>query len=329
MIRLSAFALILLAASLSLFDLAGGVDTQPKTQRRIGVLLVGPSFESKEAQAFRQGLGDAGYTEGRDVAIEWRYASGDYAKVPELVTDLIQRNVEVIVVDSAAGARAAKQATSRIPIVMSAVGDPVGEGLVSSIAHPEGNVTGLSLMSRELTTKRLELLREVAPRAKRVAILWNPDVTFHAAAVQELKAAAPGMSIELKAVAAHGPADFGVAFSAVERERAQAMYVLENAAFSNHRAELLEFVNSAQIPAIYGVRSFVTAGGLMSYGANLSDLFRRSAKYVDKILKGAKPGDLPIEQPTKFELVVNLRTARVLGITIPASVLVQADEVIR
>jgi putative ABC transport system substrate-binding protein len=296
---------------------------------RIGVLLGALSPERTEAQAFRQGLLDAGYVEGRDVVIEWRTATGDYHQIPELAADLVQRKVDVIVVVSTPAAQAVKRATSTIPIVMANVGDPVGSGLVTSLAHPGGNVTGLSTMTADLTAKRLQLLKEAVPRLTRVAVLWNPGTPFHTGVIEQLKAVAPSLSIELNFVTARTPEEFGPAFSAVSRAHARALYVLDDAFFFNHRTMLVKVASKARQPAIYGFRLFVDEGGLMSYGANLRDLYRRSAGYVDKILRGAKPGDLPIEQPTKFELVVNLKTAKALGITIPQSILLRADEVIR
>ena len=323
-------ALVALAACLGPFGLASAADAQqPASPRRIGVLLVGFSPESKEAQAFRQGLRDAGYAEGRDVVIEWRSANGDYDRVPELAADLVQRKVDVIVVDSTLATQAVKRATSTIPIVMALVADPVGSGLVASLAHPGGNVTGLSMMMADLSAKRLQLLKEAIPRLTRVAVLWNPDTPYHPKVIEELKAVAPSLSIELSFVSARTPEEIGPAFSAVSRAHAQALYVIEDAFFFTHRTTLLKLASKARLPVIYGERHFADEGGLMSYGPNFGDLFRRSAGYVDKILKGAKPGDLPIEQPTKFELVVNLKTAKALGITIPESILLRADEVIR
>ena len=302
---------------------------QSASPRRIGVLLVLLSPGSKEAQAFRQGLRDAGYAEGRDVVIEWRPAYGDYARIPGLVADLVQRKVEVIVVQSTVATEAVKRATSTIPIVMATVADPVGSGLVASLAHPGGNVTGLSLMITELGAKLLQLLKEAIPRVARVAVLWNPDTPWHTKVVEDLKAAAPSLSIELKFVGVRTPEEIGPAFSAVSRARAQALYVLDAPLFYVHRMTLAKLASKARLPAIYSDRRFTDEGGLMSYGANYGDLFRRSAGYVDKILNGAKPGDLPIEQPTKFEFVVDLKTAKAIGITIPQSILLQADEVIR
>ena len=319
-----------LVGCLGPLGLASAADAQqPALPRHIGVLLVGFSLESTEAQQFRQGLRDAGYTEGRDVIIEWRSANGDYDRIPELASDLVQRKVDVIVVDTTLATRAVKRATSTIPIVMAVVADPIESGLVVSLARPGGNVTGLSQMTAELGAKRLQLLKEVLPRIARVVVLWNPDTPFHKQAVKDLKAAAPSLSIELKFVSARTPEEIEPAFPAVSRAHAQALYVIADPFFLVHRARLLRLASKARQPSIYGTRQFVDEGGLMSYGTDIGDLFRRSAGYVDKILKGAKPSDLPIEQPTTFELVVNLKTAKVLGITIPQSILLRADEVIR
>ena len=302
---------------------------QPASLRRIGVLLAAFSPESKEAQAFRQGLRDAGYAEGRDVVIEWRSADGDYARLPVLAADLVQRKVDVIFADTTLATRAVKHATSTIPIVFALPADPVGSGLVASLAHPGGNVTGLSTMLTDLTAKQLQLLKEVIPRLTRVAVLRNPDQLWHAKAIEELKAVAPSLSIQLSFVGARTPEEFGPAFSAVSRAHAKALFLLEAPLFGAHRAPLLKLASKARLPTIYGERKWVGEGGLMSYGANYVDQFRRAAGYVDKILKGAKPADLPIEQPTRIELVVNLKTAKALGITIPQSILARADEVIR
>ena len=302
---------------------------QPALPRGIGVLLVGFSPESKEAQQFRQGLQEAGYVEGRDVVIEWRTANGDYARLPELAANLIQRKVEVIVADTTLAIRALKRATSTIPIVMALVADPVGSGLVASLAHPGGNVTGLSNMLAELSAKRLQLLKEAVSGLTRVAVLWNPDTPFHPKEIEALKAAGASLSIELNFINARTPEEIGPALSAVSRVHAQALYVIADPLFTTQLTTILKVASKRKLPDIHGLRQFVDAGGLMSYGASFGDLFRRSAGYVDRILKGAKPSDLPIEQPTKFELVVNLKTAKALGITIPQSIMLRADEVIR
>jgi putative ABC transport system substrate-binding protein len=323
-------ALMSLAACLGSLHFPSPADAQQSgLPRHIGVLLVVFSPEGKEAQAFREGLRDAGYAEGRDVVIEWRSANGDYARVPELVADLVQSKVEVIVVDSMVATQAVKRGTSTIPIVMVMSADPVGSGLVASLAHPGGNVTGLTNMVTDLTAKRLQLLKEAIPRLARVAVLWNPATPWHTSAVEELKAAAPSLSIELSFTGVRTPEEIGPAFSAVSRGHAQALYVIGDPFFFTHRMALLKPALKARLPTIHTARQYVDAGGLMSYAPNFGDLMRRSAGYVDKILKGVKPSDLPIEQPTQFELVVNLKTAKALGITIPESILLRADEVIR
>jgi ABC-type uncharacterized transport system substrate-binding protein len=319
-----------LVGSVGMFCLAVKVyPQQPALPRRIGVLLVGLSPESKEVQQFRQGLRDAGYSEGRDVVMEWRLANGDYDRVPELVAHLVRSKVDVIVVDSTVTAQAAKRSTSTIPIVMALVVDPIGSGLVTSLAHPGGNVTGLSMMTTDLNAKRLQLLKEAIPSVARVAVLWNPDHPFHSKVLEDLKVIAPSLSIELSFVGVRTPEQFGPAFSDVSRAHAQALYVIEDPFFFAHRMTLFKLTSKARLPTIHELRRFSDEGALLSYGPNFSDLMRRSAGYVDKILRGAKPGDLPIEQPTKFELVVNLKTAKALGLTIPQSILLRADEVIR
>ena len=319
--------LSVLAAVCSFPNIAGA--QQAMAPRLIGVLLVEFSIESREVQAFRQGLRDAGYSEGRDVMIEWRSAEGDYSRIPDLAADLVHHKVEVIVVDSTPGAQGVKRATSTIPIVMAVVGDPIRSGLVSNLAHPDGNITGLSVLAAELSAKRLEMLKETIPRLTRVAVLWNPDTRWHAKAVEELKAAAPSLAIDLSFVSARTPEDFGPALSAVRRAHAQALYVLSAALFGIHRRTLIELTSKARLPDIYAERHYTDEGGLMSYGANFADTWRRSAGYVDQLLKGAKPGNLPIQQATTFELVVNLKTAHAIGIAIPEAILARADDLIR
>ena len=321
---------VAIAVSIGSLGLTHAADAQTSAApRRVEVLLVNFSPESKEAQAFREGLRDAGYVEGRDVVVEWRTASGDYARLPEVVAELVQRKIDVIVSDSTIGTRDLKRATSTIPIVMATVADPLGSGFVTSLAHPGGNVTGMSTMMTELSAKRLQLFKEAIPRIARVAILSNPDTPYVPKMVEHLKAAATSLSIELKFINLRTLEELDSAFSAVNRAHVQALYVIDDRLFSSHRMTLLKLVSKARLPAIYSSREFADAGGLISYGPNWANLFRRSAGYVDKLLKGAKPGDLPVEQSIKFELVVNLKTAKALGLTIPQSILVRADEVIR
>jgi putative ABC transport system substrate-binding protein len=295
---------------------------------RIGVLLVGLSPDSAEARQFRLGLRDAGYSEGRDVLIEWRSAGGDYDRLPALVADLVQKNVDVIVQDSTVGTEVTKRATAKIPIVMALVLDPVGSGLVKSLSHPGENVTGLSMMATELYPKRLQLLKEVNPRLVRTAVLWNPDHPFHAKAAEELKRIAPSLAMELTFVGIRTPDQFDTAFSEITRANAQALYVVEDPIFFAHRLPLLNLASAAKIPTIHELARWPQANALMSYGPDLHDLFRRAALYAGRILKGAKPADLPVEQPTKFELVINLHTAKQLGLDIPPTLLALTDKVI-
>ena len=301
---------------------------QAASPRRIGVLLVGLLPESKPAKHFRLGLRDAGYLEGRDVVIEWRSANGDYDRLPALIADLLQSKVDVIVEDSTVGTELTKRATSTIPIVMALVLDPVGSGLVKSLAYPGENVTGLSMMATELYAKRLQLLKDINPRLIRAAVLWNPDHPFHAKPAEELKAVAPSLSIELSFVGVRTPDQFGSAFSEVTRANAQALYVVEDPIFFSHRMAILEMASAARLPTIHELTRWPEAGALMSYGPDLNDLFRRAAFYVARILKGAKPADLPVEQPTKFELVINSKTAKALGLDVPPTLIALADEVI-
>ena len=212
---------------------------------------------------------------------------------------------------------------------MATIADPVGTGLVASLAHPGGNVTGFSVMTTDLSAKRLQLLKELMPGLARVAVLWNPDTPYHPKAIEEIKAVAPSLSVQLSFADARTPKDYSAAFSAISRSRAQALYIIIDPPFFNHRATLLALASKARLPVIYGEKNFVEAGALMSYGPNFSKMFRRSAEYVDNILKGAKPADLPVGQPTEYEFVVNLKTAKALDIMIPESILVRADEVIR
>ena len=302
---------------------------QPPSPRRIAVLLVGFSPQSKEVQALREGLRDAGYIEGRDITLEWRSAEGDYARVPALVADIMRTNPEVVVVESTLAISAVKRATSTIPIVIAVAADPVGSGLVDSLAHPGGNVTGLSMMMADLVAKRLQLLKEFSPRLKRIGVLRDPSLPWHSKAAEDLLVSARSMGIGATMVSVQKPADFSGAFSALRRDRVQALYVLDDAFFTSQRETILGFATHSRLPGAYGDRRWAEHGGLFSYAADFSDMFRRAAGYVDKVLKGANPGDLPIEQPRKFELVVNLKAAQALGLKIPESILVQADEVIR
>jgi putative ABC transport system substrate-binding protein len=318
----------LFAGTAATWPLAARAQQRATSPRRVGVLLVGLSPESKEAKQFRLGLRDAGYSEGHDVVIEWRSANGNCDRVPALVADLVQKKVEVIVQDSTVGTEVTKHATSTIPIVMALVLDPIGSGLVKSLSHPGENVTGLSMMATELYPKRLQLLKEVNPQLARAAVLWNPDHPFHAKAAEELKRIAPSLSIELSLAGVRTPDQFDAAFSDIRGAGAQALYVVEDPIFFAHRMALLKLASMARLPTIHELARWPEAGALISYGPDLQDLFRRAALYVGRILNGAQPADLPVEQPTKFELVINLKTATLLGLEIPPTVLALTDVVI-
>jgi putative ABC transport system substrate-binding protein len=283
------------------------------------------------AEAFRQGLRDLGYAEGRNLVIEYRDAEGKFERLPALAAELVALKVDVILAGSTPHAVAAKQATRTIPIVVASVGDPVSSGLVTSLARPGGNVTGLSILAPELVGKCLELLKQAVPGVSLVAVLWQPGAAGERTVRDMLKAAevaARALGVRPQFVEARGPADFDRAFSDMTKARAGALTVLGTPMFFNERRRLVELTAKNRLPAVYPLREYVDAGGLMAYGPNLADLFRRAATYVDRILKGAKPADLPVEQPTKFELVINLKTAKALGLTIPQSVLGRADRVI-
>jgi putative ABC transport system substrate-binding protein len=295
----------------------------------IRVIAVSVSEQSEEAKAFRQGLRDAGYTEGRDILIEWWFGDGRYDRVSEGVADLAQRKPDAIVVESTPAGLAAKRATSTIPIVMALVSDPLGSGLVPSLAHPGGNVTGLTNQTVDLAAKRLQLLKETIPGARRVVVIFNPDTLPNRLMISHLKEAAPGIGVRLKVIGVRDVEELRSAFSGISRSNVDALLIVDDAFMSSHGEVFLQLGMKARLPIIYAHKPLARKGALLSYAVDHSELFRRAAVYVDKILKGANPGDLPIEQPTKFELVVNLKTAKALVITIPQSILVRADEVIR
>ena len=317
-----------LFSSLAALAVPTPAGAQALPARRIGVLLVGLSTESKEAQSFRRGLREAGYIEGQNVVVEWRTANGNYDRVPDLVADLLRRRVDVIVQDSTVGTQITMRSTSTIPIVMALGVDPVGSGLVKTLARPGGNVTGLSMMTTELNGKRLQLLKELVPRLARVSVLWNPDHPFHSNVIADLKAIGPTMSLDLSFVALRTAEQFAGAFANIGGAHAQALYVVEDPIFFANRVPLMQLASKARLPMIHELRRWPVEGSVVSYGPDLYDLFRRAASYVDRILKGARPDDLPVEQPTKFELVLNLKTARGLGLTPPPALLARADQII-
>jgi putative ABC transport system substrate-binding protein len=298
---------------------------------RVGILAGSPAANPLR-EAFLQGLRDLGYVEGRTVVIEYRFDEGKFERLPALVAELVALEVDVILAGSTPAALAAKQATRTLPIVFAATPDPVSSGLVTSLARPGGNVTGLSLLAPELVGKRLEQLTQAVPGVTRVAALWQPGGQVERTAKDMLKGAevaARALGVRLQIVEARGPADLDRAFSDMTRAHAGALTVLGGTMFSNERRRLVDLAARNRLPAVYTLREYVDAGGLMFYGPNTANSYRRAATYVDKILKGAKPGDLPVEQPTKFELVINLKTAKALGLPIPPSVLGRADEVIQ
>ena len=303
---------------------------QPSQVPRIGYL--GPDSPAGTAarfEVFRQGLRDLGYVEGRNIAIEYGWAEGRAERFPELAVKLVGLKVDVIVAPTTPMALAAKAATTTIPIVFVTAADPVGSGLVAGIARPGGNVTGLSLLAPEIVARQLQLLKEAVPKTSRVAVVSNPTVPYTALMVKETEAAARSLGVQLQLLGVRGVDAFDSAFSAVTKERPGAFFVLFDPMLFTDRTRIAEFANQHRLPAMYPHREYAEAGGVMAYGADLRDNYRRAATYVDRILKGARPADLPVEQPTKFELVINLRTARALGLTIPSSVLARADEIIR
>jgi len=298
---------------------------------RIGMLSPGPYELAATLDAFQQEVRKLGYTEGQNIAIERRYGDWKLDRLRSLAAELVASNVDLIVARSTTAARVAKEATETIPIVAIAMADPIEDGLVASLARPGGNVTGTTFLGPELVAKRLQLLRDVIPGLSRVAALWHPRAYSErtmAGILKEVEAAAQTLGLQLHLVPAVAPDEFAGAFSGMTSGRADAFIVLPSPMLFGEYRQIVSLAASSRLPAMYQAREFVDAGGLMSYGANLPDLFRRTATYVDKILKGAKPADLPVEQPTKFELVINLKTARELGLTITRDFLLVADEVI-
>ena len=275
-----------------------------------------------------EALRELGWVEGENVVFERRYAENQLERLPEMAADLVRLKVDVIVATGTLAPLAAKRATSTIPIVMTGAGDPLGTGLVDNLARPGGNVTGMSLMVPELGGKRLELLKELLPRLARVAVLWNAANPYSALVFKQVQAAGTILGIEVQSLEVRQPDDFDGAFETVRRQHPDALMTVEDPLTINHRNRIADFAAGQQLPSLSGLIEFAAAGGLMSYGANQADLYRRAAGYVDKILKGANPADLPVEQPTKFDLVINLTTAKTLGLTVPPSLLARADEVI-
>jgi putative ABC transport system substrate-binding protein len=299
---------------------------QPKKVPRIGLLRPG-SLPDPYVDAFRQGLRDLGYVEGKNIAIEYRWAEGKSARLPVLAAELVHLKVDIIVTQGEVATRAVKDATSTIPIVMATVADPVGAGIVASLASPSGNVTGLSVMAPDLTGKQLELLKEAVPKLSRVAILFNPTILGQVLGVKEAQVAAPPLGLTVQPVEVRGPDELGHAFDAMTKERAEALLLIGDPFTVTHQRRILGLAAKRRLAST--CNWLESADCLISYGADRIDMFRRAATFVDKILKGRKPADLPVEQPTKFELVINLQTAKQIGLTIPPDLLARATKIIR
>ena len=303
---------------------------QPTKVPRIGYLgAASPSATSERIEAFRRGLRELGYVEGKNIVIERRSAEGKSDRLPALAVELVRLKVDVIVTGGSAATRPAKEATSTIPIVMAPDSDPVGNGFVASLARPGGNITGLATLAPELSGKRLELLKEVVPRLSRVAVLGSSTEPANAQSLKETELAAGAFGVKLQYLGILGSKDIETAFGAASKARADAVLVLGGAVLNSHRTQIADLAVKSRLPAIYHRQEFVEDGGLMSYDANPNDLARRAATYVDKILKGAKPADLPVEQPTKFEFIINLKAAKQIGLTIPPNLLARADKVFK
>jgi len=304
---------------------------QPTKVPRIGFLAtVSPSTISDRVEAFRQGLRELGYVEGKNIVIEWRYGEGKGDQLPGPVSaELVRLKVDLIVTIGSSGTRSAKEATSTIPIVMAQDTDPVGNGFVASLARPGGNITGLSTLAPEISGKQLELLKETVPKLSRVAVLGTSTRPGNAQMVKETELAAATFGVRLQYLDVLSSKDIETAFRAASKGRAEAVLVLGGPVLNSHRTQIADLAAKNRLPAIYERAEFMDAGGLMYYGASISEMFRRAATYVDKILKGAKPADLPVEQPKKFEFIINLKAAKQIGLTIPPNVLVRADKVIK
>ena len=303
---------------------------QPGRIYRIGFLFAGsPAAALARLQALREGLQDRGYEEGKNILLEPRYADGKLDRLPALASELVNLKVDILITGGPSDTRAAKEATSTLPIVMAQDSEPVGSGFVASLARPGGNITGLSTLSPEISGKQLELLREIIPKLSRVSVLGNSAEPGNAETLRETQLAAGAFGAQLRYVDLHEPGNLGRALSEIQTGRTHAVVVFRNPVASAQRTRIIDFMAKNRLPAIYVAPEWVEDGGLLSYALDVRDNYRRVATYVDRILKGAKPGELPVEQPTKFELVVNLKTAKQIGLTIPANVLARADRVIK
>jgi putative ABC transport system substrate-binding protein len=301
---------------------------QPAEIPRIGILIPSSASSSARVEAFRRRLRELGYVEGKNITIEYRYAEGKLERLPDLAAELVQLKVDVIVT-TGPGILPAKKASQAIPIVFTGAPDPVGGGLVSSLARPGGNITGLSVMAPDLDGKRLELLKEAFPKVVRVAFLWGPGSARGNLALTDMEAAAKALGVKLQSLPVRSLDDFDGAFARAKRDGAQALITTPTALINTQRRQVLDFAAKNRLPAMYASSEFVEAGGLMSYASNPTDSWRRVADFVDKILKGTKPADIPVEQPAKFEFLISLIAAKQIGVTIPSSVLSRADRVIK
>jgi ABC-type uncharacterized transport system substrate-binding protein len=328
--RISArvFFFLCLLLSVILPTVSSGAQQQKRTPR-IGYLRFINTSDAPRIDAFRQGLRQLGYAEGKDFVIEERNTDGKLDRLNELAAELVRLKVDVIVTPGPAPTRAAKAATATIPIVMAQDPDPVGNGFVASLAHPGGNITGLSTLAPEISGKQLQLLKETVPKLSHVAVLWTSTTPGQALQLREIGLAAGPLGVQLQSLDVLQPKDIETAFQAASNQHAEAFIVLTGAIIGTRRTRIIEYVVKNRLPAIYSQQQYMEAGGLMSYGVNVTDLDRRAATYVDKILKGTKPADLPVEQPKKFELIINLKAAKQIGLTIPPNVLARADRVIR
>jgi putative ABC transport system substrate-binding protein len=320
--------LLVLLALVVLFVSLTTEAQSPATVHRIGILSPAAEASTPLFEAFRQGLRELGYVEGQNLVLEFRLAAGRAERLRDLAAELVQLPVEVILTDTMTATRVAKEATTTIPIVMASSSDPVQGGLVASLARPGGNITGMALLAPELSGKRLELLKQVVPGVAQVAVLWNPRNPV-AANIRATEAAAQALHLRLHLVEVPGAEALEAAFEAAMKGRADALITLPDAMLWNQRSQVVGLATQHRLPALFPEREFVDAGGLLSYGPSVPASFHRAAYYVDRILKGAKPADLPVEQPTKFELVINLKTAQALSLTILPTILFQADDVIR
>ena len=304
---------------------------QPKKVPRIGVLAQSSAlFLSTHFEAFREGLRELGYVEGKSIVIEYRYAEGELDRLPALADELVRLKVDVIVASSTVSVLAAKKATKEIPVVFETIGDPVASGVVASLARPGGNITGLTMGSgADLYGKRLELLKETIPKLTRAAILWNPMNTAAQLALKQSQATAQALNLQIQSLEVRRPEDIEPAFDAATRAKTGAMMITQNAPITTYRQRIVDLAVKHRLPLIYPQRQWPDTGGLMSYGSNVDDIYRRLASYVDRILKGAKPADLPVERSTKLELIINLKAAKQIGLTIPPNLLARADKVIK